>query len=86
MATNLNEMAEPELIQHIAQKVDKMFTYLCGDEGGGITGVVERVRILEKKVAEFERLKWKLIGISSIATPILILVWEMLKQYLMRKI
>jgi hypothetical protein len=75
------EMDEKELIHKMAGKVDKMYTYVCGDEKGGVTGLVERVVKLEEKLAEFERLKWKLMGIASVAAPVVLFAWELFKRW-----
>ncbi len=84
--TETESMGEKEILQHVSQKVDQMYIYLCGDDEGGVTGLVKRVERLEEKINEYDRLKWKVIGIGSAMLPVLLFLWDLFKKWIESKI
>ena len=70
-----------EEIQEIKKSLARIELAIIGDSEMEVKGIVEKVKDLETHKAAIEKWKNKLQGAVWIGTPIMLLIYEILKSY-----
>lgn len=71
-------MTQEEQIKEIHNKVERLFTAVCGDECLGVEGVVNKVDRHDRYIENDKKMKWTIAGAVTVISSIIAALWNKL--------